>query len=165
VRGPSVMLGYWGLPEKTRQVLIPSPFHEAFHDPVYRTGDIVRLEGDGNFTFIGRRDHMIKSRGHRIELGEIEEMLYQHEMVREAVVVATPDEEIGARLNAFVAQKSDGSLTVQDLQAFCNSRLPKYMIPEAFILLSELPKTSTGKIDRAGLAEGLSSTAHERWIA
>jgi amino acid adenylation domain-containing protein len=161
VTGPSVMLGYWGLRDKTAQVLQANPFEPAYDQPLYRTGDIVRLEPDGNYGFIGRKDHMVKSRGHRIELGEIEQVLYQHELVREAVVVAVPDDEIGSRLKAFVAPNGTGSASSSDLQSFCLARLPKYMVPEAFILKSELPKTSTGKIDRVTLTKSLESDKQE----
>ncbi len=161
VKGPSVMLGYWGLPEKTGQVLVANPLQPAYHEQIYRTGDIVRLEADGNYSFIGRKDHMVKSRGYRIELGEIEQVLYQHDLVREAVVVALPDDEIGSRLKAFIAPNRKGALSDLELQSFCSARLPKYMVPEAFILTHELPKTSTGKIDRVVLAKRLESGNQE----
>lgn len=155
VRGGTVMAGYWGLPERTTQNLIKNAFQTAFDDRVYRTGDIVKLAPDGNYFFVGRRDHMVKSRGYRIELGEIEQVLHQHEKVREAVVVTTPDEEIGARLKAFVAPHDGMTLEAADLQPFCLARLPAYMVPEAFFILPELPKTSTGKTDRQKLATTL----------
>ena len=69
---------------------------------MYRTGDIVKLMPSGDYQYIGRRDKMVKSRGYRIELGEIETALYAHPAVKEAAVVAVPDERIGARLMAYV---------------------------------------------------------------
>jgi acyl-CoA synthetase (AMP-forming)/AMP-acid ligase II len=161
VRGPTVMLGYWGLAEKTREVLIDNPFQGAYREPVYRTGDIVRLEADGNYTFIGRRDHMVKARGHRIELGEIEIALNQNERLREVAVLAKPDEEVGARIVAVVAPHAGQAVTAAELSAFCLARLPKYMVPEHFLIRSELPKTSTGKIDRVSLANTCLSTVSE----
>lgn len=159
VRGGTVMAGYWGLPEKTAQVLVRNHLQTAFEDRIYRTGDIVRLAEDGNYYFVGRRDHMVKSRGYRIELGEIEQVLHQHENVKEGAVVPIPDEEIGARLQAFVASADGHIVTAEELHAFCLTRLPVYMVPEAFHVRSELPKTSTGKTDRQALLASLTQGA------
>ena len=151
VRGPALLLGYWNLPDRTAAAIVPNPLQPAYHDPLYRTGDIVRLREDGSYAFVGRRDHMVKSRGYRIELGEIEQVLHQHAGVREAAVVAIPDDEVGARLNAVVAAHN-GGLQAAELQKFCLERLPKYMVPERVVFLDELPKTSTGKADRVAIA-------------
>lgn len=153
VRGPSVMLGYWGLPEKTAQAMVTNPLQFAYHERVYRTGDYVRLRHDGHYDFLGRKDHMVKSRGYRIELGEIEVTLYQHAKVREAVALALPDEEIGARLVAVVVCYQDQEVSSKDLGEFCRSRLPNYMVPEEFVFRDELPQTSTGKTDRLALRD------------
>ncbi|MGH8945781.1 MAG: AMP-binding enzyme, partial [Acidimicrobiia bacterium] len=149
VRGATVMQGYWGDPEKTAPRLIPNPFGR---DLVYRTGDLVVEQDDGNYRFLGRRDHQVKSRGYRIELGEIETVLNSHPRVMESAVVAIPDEMISNRLKAFVA--SGDQLTEGELVEFCAARLPRYMVPESFEFRDTLPKTSTGKIDRQGLAAG-----------
>jgi len=151
VRGPTVMMGYWGLAEKTSQTLVTNPLRAAYQERVYRTGDYVRLAENGNYVFVGRRDNMVKSRGYRIELGEIEQALYQHEGIREAVVVAMPDDEIGARLKAVVVPQHNGDLTGSDLEAFCLARLPNYMVPEEFVFRDDLPRTPTGKTDRMAL--------------
>jgi amino acid adenylation domain-containing protein len=159
VRGGTVMAGYWGLPDKTSQVLGRNHLQPAFDDRIYRTGDIVRLAEDGNYFFVGRRDHMVKSRGYRIELGEIEQVLHQHDKVKEAAVVPVPDEEIGARLQAFVTPHEGISLSRDELQTFCLARLPTYMVPEGFRIRAELPKTSTGKTDRQALLASLKEGA------
>jgi acyl-CoA synthetase (AMP-forming)/AMP-acid ligase II len=142
-------------------VLVSNPLQPAFNELVYRTGDLVRLEADGCYRFIGRRDHMIKSRGYRIELGEIERALHDHPGVKEAVVLAVPDDEIGARLLAVVVPHTDGSLDPKQLQAFCLVRLPKYMVPEEMEFRQELPRTSTGKADRMALMTTLGTTVEE----
>ncbi|MGQ0715418.1 MAG: amino acid adenylation domain-containing protein [Gemmatimonadaceae bacterium] len=160
VRGPTVMPGYWGMPERSRDRLVPDPVPRAFASTVYRTGDLVRLEADGSYAFLGRRDHMVKSRGYRIELGEIETALYQHEKVREAVVVALPDDEIGSRLKAVVVPRDEQDApTESELATFCGGRLPRYMVPEAFVFRAELPHTSTGKTDRMALARSFTTPA------
>ncbi len=156
VRGPGVALGYWGLPERTAQSFVQNPLHADFVDLAYRTGDIVTTATDGSFTFLGRRDHMVKTRGYRVELGEIEHVLHQHSAVNAAAVFSVPDEDIGARLWAAVVP--EGSLTSEDLVGFCKTRLPHYAIPETFVLVPEMPRTSTGKVDRRALADSLVPT-------
>jgi len=151
-RGPTVAQGYWADPERTERGFVTNPFQPAYAERVYRTGDIVVMEPDGNLLFHGRRDRMVKSRGYRIELDEIETVLYQHPQVKEAAVVAVPDEEIGSRIRAFLACADAGADLLPAIREHCAGRLPRYMIPESFELLSELPKTSTGKVDRTTLA-------------
>lgn len=159
VRGPAVMAGYWGLPERTEQSLVRNLLQPAFRDTIYKTGDIVRREPDGNYTFVGRRDHMVKSRGYRIELGEIEQVMLRHSSVREAVVVPVPDEEVGAKLVAFAHPHDATPLSADDLRTFCMAYLPHYMVPESILIRDELPKTSTGKTDRQALLKALQEGA------
>jgi amino acid adenylation domain-containing protein len=152
VRGTTVMHGYWGDSERTARALFPNPHGGEVRDPVYRTGDLVRQDDDGNYRLMGRRDHQIKSRGYRIELGEIESALYAHPAVLECVVIAEPDEMITNRIKAYVVTR-DGA-GERELVKFCAGRIPQYMIPGEFEFREELPKTSTGKIDRQALAAG-----------
>jgi len=148
VRGPSLMKGYWGLPEKTQELLIPNRFQPGFEEQIYRTGDLVSIDEDGYYIFIGRRDNMIKSRGYRIELGEIEAVLYSHSQVKEGAAIAVPDEQIGNRIKAFIVPHARGLLAKSEIIKHCNERLPHYMVPELIEFRDDLPKTSTGKIDR-----------------
>jgi non-ribosomal peptide synthetase component F len=101
VRGATVMKGYWGLPRKTAEVLVPSPLEEHLGDLAYRTGDLVRLRSNHNYEFLGRRDFQIKSRGFRIELGEIEVALSAHSSIDEAAVVGIPHAEWGSAVVAW----------------------------------------------------------------
>lgn len=149
VRGATVMRGYWGDPERTARGLVPDPFGGALADPVYRTGDLVEVQPGGVYRYIGRKDAQIKSRGYRIELGDVEAAINQHPGVVECAVVAVPDELVTNRLVAYVTVRDKTS--EQDLARFCGERLPRYMVPESFTRLTELPKTSTGKIDRRQL--------------
>lgn len=158
VRGPTLAQGYWGDPEKTARAFRQNPLQSRFRDITYRTGDMVKLADDGRtWLFTGRRDHMVKSRGYRIELGEIESVLYRHEQIKEAAVVAVPDELVGNRLHAFVVCTEAGLVKTSDLADFCRRHLPPYMVPEQFHFCPELPKTSTGKTDRAQLLAWLRS--------
>jgi amino acid adenylation domain-containing protein len=151
VRGPGVMVGYWGLPERTARSLVQNPLHDRFSDPTYRTGDLVRVLSDGSFGFLGRRDHMVKTRGYRVELGEVEHALNQCPGVQAAAAVALPDEEMGARIVAAFARVEGQALEPDDVLAFCLTRLPRYAVPASLTLVDALPLTSTGKVDRQTL--------------
>jgi acyl-coenzyme A synthetase/AMP-(fatty) acid ligase len=153
VRGTTVAYGYWGDAEKTARGFMVNPLGPA-QDRVYRTGDLVRQNADGDYLFLGRRDHQIKSRGYRIEIGDIEAALYAHPDVAECAVIPVPDEVVGNRIKVFVAARNAG-LNGGELARHCAQLLPKYMIPEDFEFLSALPKTSTGKVDRQALASSL----------
>jgi L-proline---[L-prolyl-carrier protein] ligase len=152
VQGPTVMHGYWGDPEQTKRVLVPSLYGEPSM-LAYRTGDLVRLAADGNYHLLGRRDHQIKTRGYRIELGEVEVALHTDPEVISAVVVAIPDVEITNRLAACVVTR--GTPDPGRLAWVCAHRLPRYMRPEWFVFYDMLPLTSSGKVDRVGLLRDL----------
>jgi len=153
VRGSGVALGYWGRPERTAQGFVQNPLLRTVRDIVYRTGDVVVLDASGEYRFIGRKDHQIKSRGYRIELGEVEHVLHQHESIREAAVVAVPDELVGNRIRAVVVPVSGAELTSVAVRAHCASRLPGYMVPELVDVRPDLPRTPNGKVDRQRLME------------
>lgn len=155
VGGATVMAGYWGDPEKTSSRLVAHPFGRA--GAVYRTGDLVVEQPDGNYIFRGRRDHQIKSRGYRIELGEIETALNANPTVIECVVVAIPDDVISNRIEAHVVV--DGARDAHALTAWCAGLVPRYMLPERIHFVDALPKTSTGKIDRQAVAQGRTGPA------
>jgi acyl-CoA synthetase (AMP-forming)/AMP-acid ligase II len=119
---------------------------------VYRTGDLVTLEADGNYAYLGRRDNMVKIRGYRVELGEVEATLYRHPAIHEAAVLPVPDELLGQRLLAVLAADGPGDLTRENVLDHCRQWLPAYMVPDIVEFREALPRTSTGKVDRAGLA-------------
>ncbi len=150
VRGSSVMKGYWGDKPLTQGGLIRDPRALGSQDPIYRTGDLVRQDDEGNYLLLGRRDNQVKSRGYRIDLGDIEAAIYAHPSVLECAVTAVPNELITNRIRAYVVVRDD--VGARDLVRFCSERIPHYMIPERFVFRTELPRTSTGKIDRRMLA-------------
>jgi amino acid adenylation domain-containing protein len=152
VRGPSVMRGYWGQSAKSREVLVRDPFRAQYDELVYRTGDLVTLDPAGNYAYLGRRDSMVKIRGYRVELGEVEATLYRHPAIREAAVLPVPDELIGNRLLAVVTDGGAGSLTRENVLDHCRRWLPSYMVPDIVEFREALPRTSSGKVDRVGLA-------------
>ncbi len=148
VRGPTVMQGYWGDGERTAATLLSDWGGGAY--PTYRTGDLAHRDANGDWIFLGRRDSQIKSRGYRIELGDIEATLNQHPAVEECAVVAVPDELVTNRIKAYIVGRAD--VTDDELTRFCSERLPRYMAPEIYEHRDELPRSSTGKIDRRALA-------------
>jgi amino acid adenylation domain-containing protein len=152
VRSSSVALGYYGDAERTGKSFVKNPLKHDFEEIVYRTGDLVSVDSEGNYVFLGRKDHMIKSRGYRIEIGEIETALSSHPEIKNAAVVPIPDELIGNRIIAFVVLVTPGKIGKEEILKYCSKRLPKYMIPENIEFRNSLPTTSSGKIDRKALA-------------
>jgi amino acid adenylation domain-containing protein len=148
IAGPAVMQGYWNLPEQSGRA-----FWNADGSRWYRTGDVVVESPDGNYVYIGRRDRMVKRRGYRVELGEIEAGLYRHPAIKEAAVVALPDQEAGVRIRAFVSCQDGKRPSIIEMKRFCMEVLPPYMIPDVFSFEESLPKTSTDKIDYQRLRE------------
>jgi amino acid adenylation domain-containing protein len=147
VSGPGVMLGYWGLPERNANAFAVDDHGKAW----YRTGDLVVEIEAGIYLFHGRRDRMVKRRGYRIELGEIEAGLATHPHVRDVAVVAASDEEGGVRINAYLTLDGDERPSLIAYKRFAGEHLPRYMIPDRFIFLGTLPRTSTDKIDYQAL--------------
>jgi amino acid adenylation domain-containing protein len=145
--GDGVMDGYWNLPERTENAF----FVDSIGSRWYRTGDIVIEEEGGIYTYISRRDRMVKKRGYRVELGEIEVGLYRHPQVSEAAVVAISDTDDGVQIKAFLSTKGEKKPSLIELKKFCLDNLPNYMIPDQFSFLEVLPKTSTDKIDYQSL--------------
>jgi amino acid adenylation domain-containing protein len=155
VRASSVAMGYWDDVEKTEECFVRNPLKPHLNEKVYRTGDLVSLDADGNYVFLGRKDHMIKSRGYRIEIGEIETVLSTHEGIKRAVVIPIPDEIIGNRIAAVIVPAEKDSLEKSDIISYCARRLPKYMIPEIIEFEDSLPMTSSGKVDRKALGRAI----------
>ena len=149
IAGRGVMQGYWALPEQTSKGFLA----DSNGDRWYRTGDIVTEAADGCYTYLGRRDRMVKRRGYRVELGEIEAGFYRHPRVKEAAVVAFPDEEAGVSICAFLSCHDSEHPSLIEIKRFCAENLPLYMIPDKFLWLRALPKTSTDKIDYQKLKE------------
>jgi amino acid adenylation domain-containing protein len=149
IAGTGVMLGYWNRPELTARVFVDSSDALRW----YRTGDIVTEDEEGVFTFVGRRDRMVKRRGHRVELGEVEAGLYRHPDVAEAAVVAVSDEEGGVRLVAYLTLHEGRPRSVIAMKRFCAETLPAAHIPDTFIFCDALPRTSTDKVDYQRLPE------------
>ena len=153
IRSSAVACGYWGDREKTDEQFVTNPLRQAWAEKVYRTGDVVCLDGDRNYVFLRRKDTVIKSRGFRIDLGEIEAVINKVPEVQQSAVVALPDEFIGNRLVAVVALRPESAMNSESCLKAFSGQLPKYMLPEKVVLCEQLPYTATGKVDRKKIAD------------
>jgi amino acid adenylation domain-containing protein len=149
--------GYLHDPLLTAERFLLDPRHPETGARAFRTGDLVERGERGELYFRQRRDTMIKTRGHRVELAEIEIALESMEGVYEVAVVAVPDTAIGHRLAAFVRPREGLTLSSRTVEAWLRERLPRYMVPDVLEVRAELPRTSTGKIDRARLVASVTA--------
>ncbi|HEX7333867.1 MAG TPA: amino acid adenylation domain-containing protein [Pyrinomonadaceae bacterium] len=176
VGGGGVARGYLGRAELTAQRFVPHPYSDREGARLYRTGDVARRKADGELEYVGRLDEQVKIRGFRIELGEIETVLGEQDGVQEAVVIAQgdptdqrlvaylmPDLKRGAVLRRLlqgevVAEEEQGlwyreSEMIAEVKQHLRDKLPPYMVPSSFVLVSEWPLTSNGKLDKRALVE------------
>ena len=161
IGGPGVARGYLRRPELTAEKFIANPFatgESEIGDPIlYRSGDAVALDANGDLLFRGRIDDQVKVRGFRVELGDIEAKLGEIEGVANAAVVLRSDDGI-EQLVAFIVPAAPAApdaaevvLQPQALRAALRAKLPAYMVPARFETISSLPKLSSGKVDRKSL--------------
>jgi len=154
IGGLGLARGYLGRPEITAEKFIPHPFSHQSGAKLYKTCDLVRYLQDGNLEYIGRIDQQVKIRGFRIELGEIETVLTQHHEITEAVVVMHEDSPGSKRLIAYIVVVDILNYTedlIHSIKVYLRKHIPEYMVPERLIILSTIPKTPSGKIDRRAL--------------
>ncbi|MFJ6798045.1 amino acid adenylation domain-containing protein [Streptomyces sp. NPDC091268] len=152
IGGVGVARGYVGNPEATEQKFVPDPFGEP-GERLYRTGDLVSRRADGNLKFRGRVDQQIKIRGLRIEPGEIEQAVLAAEPELTEAVVVAHGEGADARLVAYVAARPGGRPDIEALRRALGGRLPAHLVPAVFVVLAQLPRAASGKLDRARLPE------------
>ncbi len=148
VAGPTLTSGYFADPELTARKLVSAPDGKGM---AYRTGDLVSRRADGVLLFHGRIDRLLKYRGHRVEPGEIETILCRHPQVKEAVVFLSTHPSLGDRLIACISGNPPPELA--ELAAHARQALPNYMIPDAWLLQTQLPRTDRGKIDLQALQQ------------
>ncbi|SNS87866.1 non-ribosomal peptide synthetase terminal domain of unknown function [Noviherbaspirillum humi] len=151
ITGPGVAAGYLGRPELTAEKFLPNPWAVNEHQTrLYRTGDLARIDADGRVQCLGRTDDQVKIRGFRVELGEIEAALMRQPGVGTAAVVLRQDDGID-HLNAYLVADAGAMIDVVALRAALSAALPAYMVPGSFELLDEMPRLTSGKIDRKAL--------------
>ncbi|WKD36950.1 AMP-binding protein [Streptomyces xanthophaeus] len=138
-RGYSVMLGYWGEPEKTAEAVDPEGW--------MHTGDLAVMDGDGYLSITGRIKDMVIRGGENLYPREIEEFLHAHPDVMDVQVIGVPDQKYGEELMAWVRMREGAEpLTAQAVRAYCAGRLAHFKIPRYVHVVEEFPMTVTGKI-------------------
>jgi thioesterase domain-containing protein/acyl carrier protein len=151
IGGDGVARGYLNQPGLTSEKFVPHPFNSRKGSRLYKTGDLARYLEDGRLEVLGRMDQQVKIRGHRIESGEIENQLMRHPDVAAAVVVAQVEASEEKRLIAYVVLTENRVLNNNELGQFLRKCLPEYMVPSAFVVLTHIPLTPNGKVDRRAL--------------
>ena len=142
VTSPHMVKGYLNKPEETASAFIELDDGRTW----YRTGDIIRIDGDGYAYFVDRTADIIKHKGYRVSGSEIESVLQNHDAIISACVVGVPDEKVGERIKAYVVLKSDvRGITGYDLIKWCRSSLSSYKVPQYIEFRDMLPKSKVGK--------------------
>ena len=146
---PSVMSdGYFKMPQRTV---------ESWRNLWFHTGDIARIDKDGYFYFICRKNERIRVKGEMVSGYEVEEGVLKHTAVEDCAVIGVPDETGEESIKLFVVLKPGMSLSGEDLRAHCAENMAKFMIPKFIVFLDHMPRTSTGKPEKGKLT---ACTAH-----
>ena len=138
-RGENIMAGYWNRPEETKEVLRPEGLW---------TGDLARSDDEGFLSIVSRKSDLIKSGSHRIGPKEIEDVLSEHVAVHEVAVIGIPDEILDERICACIVLRPGCECSEKELKVHCKKLLPQYKIPHNIIFVGDLPKTTSGKIQK-----------------
>lgn len=148
VRGTSLSMGYYGNPQKTKEVFVQNPLNSQYPELIYRTGDLVRYNAQGQLMYVSRKDYQIKHMGHRIELGEIETAVSS---IDNTGMNCCLYDEKRSRIVLFM----EGDMELSVIQKQLARLIPDYMIPNRLIRVEHMPVNMNGKIDRVKLKEQL----------
>lgn len=151
IGGPNVTKGYLNNAALTAKHFIDWKDKDGKSHRLYCTGDLGRLLPNGEIVFFGRKDNQVKIRGNRVELGEIEVRLAELPQVVQCAVVLREDTPGIKRLVAYVVAPDGGDKEIQSLRDHLHNKLPSYMVPDSFVWLEALPRTTTDKVDRNAL--------------
>ena len=143
--GPYLTIGYYANPKANAEAFTPEGW---FH-----TGDLGLFNEDGYLKIVGRKKEMIIRGGANIYPREIEEALYQHPKVKDAAIIGLPDAKFGERVYACVVPRAGERFTFEDMCEFLRARIATYKLPEFLCLMTELPLTPTGKVQKASLRD------------
>ena len=141
IKGPALALGYYDAPEQTEAVFTDNPLQPHYRERIYRTGDIGRMDEDGNYYFLGRKDRQFKHLGHRIEPEELEQKSMLIEGLNDCMCAYNESEKL---IYLFYT----GTASSRDISLFLREELPSYMVPRRIVNLDEMPRLPNGKIDR-----------------
>jgi crotonobetaine/carnitine-CoA ligase len=143
LRNPAIMRGYYEMPDETAAVIV---------DGWLRTGDLVRVNADETYTFLGRKKEVIRRRGENLSPAEVEATLDRHPDVAESAVIGVPSELSEEDVKAFVVAAPGATLDLAALHAFAKDQLAAYKVPRYFELVSELPHTATDRLAKHRLS-------------
>jgi amino acid adenylation domain-containing protein len=147
IRGRHVMRGYWkdqlATQQRFRPGIIPG-------ERLCYSGDLFKMDEEGYFYFISRKDDIIKSRGEKVSPKEVENIIYQYPGVLEVAVIGVPDELLGQAIKAFIVT-NDREISSSNIMQHCKKNLEDFMVPKFIEIRESLPKTSSGKIKKNGL--------------
>ena len=143
-KGASMAVGYWCRADTSRRTFVGDWMH---------TGDLYERDDEGFHTYLGRVDDMLRVGGEWVSPAEVESVLIEHPTVLEAAVVGEPGDNGSLRPVAFVVAARDTAVVVGELEEHCRARLAGYKRPKRYVLVDELPKTVTGKIQRFKLRQ------------
>src|SRR5438105_67145 len=144
IKGPGVMLGYWGRPDDTRAAIRKGWFH---------SGDVGQMDDQGYVFIVDRVKDMINRSGFKIWPAEVEQLLYKHPAVREVAVYGVPDAAAGEAVAAAIVLRSGASASAEEIVEYCRAQAAVYKAPSRVDFVSELPKNATGKILKRVLRE------------
>ena len=153
-RGSLISLGYWGRDDATNEKIRPCPQlkHLIGDEKVCYSGDLIRIDEDGYYWFVGRRDGMIKSSGFRISPTEVEDIVSKSGAVTHVVAFGTADELLGEAVEVAVTGLDGRKLDEAALLAYCKQNMPHYMVPRKIHLWpGDMPRTGSGKLDRPAI--------------
>lgn len=154
--GPLVSMGYWERPEVTAQKIRPCPelAHLIGDEPVVWSGDLVRVDDDGDMWFVSRMDDMIKTLGFRLSPTEVEDSVSQSGLVGDVVAFGVDDDDLGQAVHVAVTYLPQG--TGELLQAHCSRVMPHYMRPQHIhVWPGAMPRTASGKLDRPAIISAI----------
>lgn len=139
-------LEYWNAPELSSRVFVQNPVNTKYYDKIYRTGDLVFENEEGNIIFLGRRDNQIKLRGNRIELGDLESAAAVIDGVQSACALFDAEKQ---EIVLFI--ETGVEINARKFKMELKKYVPPYMVPARIVTMDKFPHTSSGKIDRVGL--------------
>lgn len=148
IAGPNVMKGYYGLPEANEEAFTEEGGRTWFH-----TGDVGYHDAEGFYYVVDREKHVIVTGGYNVYPREVEELLFEHEAVADAAVVGIPDDRRGETVKAYVVPGPDADVSEDDIKEYCLSNLAEYKHPREVEFVDELPRTTTGKVQKFKLEE------------
>ena len=159
IGGDGLAKGYFKRDDLSAKVFFTD---ESSGKRIYRTGDLAKINDDGEVVCLGRNDSQVKIRGYRIELGEIETRIAQFDPIDIVAVIVKEYSEVDKRLIAFYSTKSN--ISDNDIREYLQDKLPSYMVPNQFIKLHQFPLTLNGKIDKKSLADDIKYSNKEEKV-